>query len=374
MFKMPDREGAGNGRIEKLDPNLRTNRQTGQEGLRFYDVTQPPFQVFGLGRAQGDGFFRMPPKAAEKVSEGVGSLCFHTAGGRLRFCTDSGQIAVRAGLRDLCRFSHMPLTGTGGFALYEKKGAEWTYVHTYVPPYDMTEGYVALKEFPDRRLRSFTLYFPLYSGVSRLEIGLEADAALTEGEGYRYPLPVVFYGSSITQGGCVSRPGNDYPSIVARRCGCDLINLGFAGNAKGEGEMARYLAGLPMSVLVCDYDHNAPDSGYLERTLGPFLETIRARQPELPVLMLSRPNFDPASAECKKRREIVFGVYEKLASDGKNITRWIDGETLFAGADRDACTVDGTHPNDLGMMRMADAVSPVVEELLQMRIGVKEEN
>ena len=85
--------------------------------------------------------------------------------------------------------------------------------------------------------------------------------------------------------------------------------------------------------------------------------------------MLSRPNFDPASAECKKRREIVFQVYEKLASHGKNITRWIDGETLFAGADRDACTVDGTHPNDLGMMRMADAVSPVVEELLQMRIG-----
>ena len=51
---------------------------------------------------------------------------------------------------------------------------------------------------------------------------------------------MVFYGSSITQGGCAQRPGNSYPAIVSMDRMTDFVCLGFSGNAHGEAKMAEY--------------------------------------------------------------------------------------------------------------------------------------
>ena len=120
--------------------------------------------------------------------------------------------------------------------------------------------------FDKKTEREITINFPLYSSVADLYIGLDETAVLKKSLGYKHKKPIVFYGSSITQGGCASRPGNAYESIISRALQTDYINLGFSGNAKAEDEIAQYIKDLDMSVFIYDYDHNAPNLKHLEDT------------------------------------------------------------------------------------------------------------
>ena len=96
------------------------------------------------------------------------------------------------------------------------------------------------------------IHFPLYDNVDELWIGIEKNATLQEGGQYRSLAPVIYYGSSITQGGCASRPGNAYPAIISRQLNCDFRNLGFSGSSRGEQISAQYIAEQPMCVFVMD--------------------------------------------------------------------------------------------------------------------------
>ena len=213
-------------------------------------------------------------------------------------------------------------------------------------------------------MREFTLNFPLYNGVRSLRVGISPTAELTAPTPFAVGQAILFYGSSITQGGCASRPGNAYTHILARWFDANLINYGFSGSARAEQEMARLIARIPMSVMVYDYDHNAPNIEPLAKTHTPFFQTIRAARPELPVVMVSRPDFDRDLAESRARRKIIHTTYEQAKAAGDQHVYFVDGETLFGANDRDACTVDGCHPNDLGFMRMAEGVRPALGQAL----------
>ena len=352
--------------IAAIDPNLKVSQAENLQDIVFQNVQKAPFQVYGLYQPQSmEPFCRMPDSVAQTVSPGVADLNRNTSGGRVRFMTNSRRIVIRAAMPSICRLSHMPLTGTSGFDLYETIGGQTIYIHTFVPPVDMESGYLSEVIFPEGNMRSFTLYFPLYNAVDCLEIGVEKGAHVESGTPYRWDTPVVYYGSSITQGGCASRPGNAYPAVISRRYDCDFINLGFSGNAKGEPAMAEYLSTLNMSVFVCDYDHNAPSVEHLENTLKPLVAAVRKAQPQLPIVLVSRPNIHTDNPADIRRREIVRSVYQQYLDAGDKRMRFIDGESLFQEMYRDFCTVDGCHPNDLGMIRMADVIGPVVGELLE---------
>ena len=175
---------------------------------------------------------------------------------------------------------------------------------------------------------------------------------------------MLFYGSSITQGGCACRTSTCYTALVSRWLDVDHINLGFSGNALGEPFMARYIASLPLAALVLDYDHNAPDAAHLIQTHGPFFDIIRACQPQLPILMMSRPDFVATDPEMQARRNAVRATFDRARAAGDQKVWFLDGETLLEGRDRACCTVDGCHPNDLGFMRMALKVEPFLREML----------
>ena len=128
--------------------------------------------------------------------------------------------------------------------------------------------------------------------------------------------------------------------------------------------MARHIASLKLSAFVMDYDHNAPDIPHLERTHYPFYEIIRRANPDLPILMVSKPDFDNG-ADNSRRRDIVLESYLKGRAAGDKKLWFVDGESLFQGRDRDACTVDGCHPNDLGFYRMAEAIYPKLKKALE---------
>lgn len=238
--------------ISLIDKNFAVDNEIDKTGLAFYSAEDKPFVIYGVFR-EGDCFRRMPEAVAASVSQGVLRLHNKNAGGRVRFATNSSKIAIRAKLHNVGKMAHFALTGSAGFDLY----ADGKYVKSFVPPVTLNDGYESLLDLGEAKRREITINLPLYTGVNYLEIGLSEEAEIWEPAPYRPLNPIVYYGSSITQGGCASRPGRSYQSVIERRLNCDYINLGFSGNAKGEPEMADYIKNLPMSVFVFDYDHNA---------------------------------------------------------------------------------------------------------------------
>ena len=217
----------------------------------------------------------------------------------------------------------------------------------------------------DKVMEDITIHLPRNEELKNVLIELEDDARVEPPTPYTIEKPMVFYGSSITEGGCASRAANAYTALLSKWLDTDYINLGFSGSAKGEPELAAYIAGLDMSVFIYDYDHNATVLEHLEKTHEPFFQIIRQTQPELPVLFLTKPDFDLDRENACFRRKSIHRTYDNARASGDRNVYFIDGESFFGRKDREACTVDGCHPNDLGFIRMAEAIYPVLRKILK---------
>lgn len=344
--------------IAEIDTNFKVETKIEKEGIKFIDLNNPAIKLYGIFKENGK-YRRMPEKVAKAVSEGVYRLHADTAGGRVRFKTDSEYVAISVKMDNIGKMPHFAFTGSIGFDLY----ADNVYEKTFVPPVDITDGYESIVEFADKKIREVTINFPLYTEVCELYIGLDENSVIEPADEYEIQKPVVYYGSSITQGGCASRPGNSYQSIVSRKLNCDYINLGFSGNAKGEDEMAEYIKNLDMSAFVYDYDHNAPNLEHLEKTHNRMFNIIRKANPDLPIIFMTRPklylNYDEQA-----RFKLILSNYEEAVAKGDENVYFISGKDLMAGTDNDG-TVDNSHPNDLGFKAMADKVGSVLKDILK---------
>ncbi len=371
--------------IQKLDTHFWTETTLSKKDVKVYDVCRAPFRVHGLmiPNEEADYFHRMPLDAAKAVSEAVASLQGCTAGGRVRFRTNSSYLAIHAELDFVSKMRHMPLAGSAGFDLYAAIDGKEIYLQSFIPPqsidedkiFEMEYNLLTVKTYKSQsdkaeeresnvfdQMTEYTLNFPLYSYVKRLYILLDENAKVEAPKEYRYEKPVVFYGSSITQGACASRPGNCYPSILSRRLGFDYVNLGFSGNARGELAMAEYIADLPMQVFVLDYDYNAPSVEYLKDTYEPFFQAIRQKQLKLPIICVSR-LFGRTRSDLE-RRDFIKASVEKWRGNGDSNVYFVDGyrfrEAFHAG---DSMVVDGCHPGDLGFWCMAEVIGEALEKV-----------
>lgn len=347
--------------IADVDSNFAVASSVKQDGMVFYDVLSEPFSLHGIFLHDGK-FRRLPETVAAAANEGVHFLHGNTAGGRVRFCTDSPYVAIHARMPFIGKMPHFALTGSAGFDLYAKENSEQVYIGTFQPPFEITDGYESILWFPDRHLREITVNFPLYSDVERLCIGLADNAALQAPAPYTHAKPFVFYGSSITQGGCASRPGCSYQSILSRRFDLDYINLGFSGSARGEDVLFEYIAGLDMAAFIYDYDHNAPTTEHLAHTHERGFLRIRQAHPTVPIVLMTRPKVRLDEDETI-RLGIVRTTYEKAVARGDDHVYFLPGTTLMAMAGNEG-TVDGCHPTDLGFVSMAKALGTVLENIL----------
>ena len=347
--------------IAKIDKNFKVISEKGNFDLCFYDAEQKPFKIYGIKKENGR-FRRMPEEIARSVSEGVYMLHTNTAGGRVRFVTDSTCVAVRAEFADMHFLSHMPRTGVVGLDMYVREREKEKYCGTFVPPYDMQDGFESILHLEEKKERLVTINFPLYSSLSKLYIGVEKGADVKEAPDYKYETPVVYYGSSITQGGCASRPGMCYEHILTRKFDCNHINLGFSGSAKGEAAMRDWIKQLEMKVFVLDYDYNAENCEQLQATHERMFREVREVQPEVPIIIMSRPKHDLNDGE-KKRLEIIRSTYKRAVDSGDKNVYLLDNEALTADIG-DEGTVDNVHPTDSGFVSMARAIAPVLDKIL----------
>ena len=236
--------------ITKIDKNF-LGEEIVYDGMAFHHISEEPFQVHGVFRPNKDDCFkRMPTEIAEKINPSVSALHRHTSGGRIRFRTNSKQILLRSILPPFDNFDHMPKTGFACFDLYIDGEYKNSFRHSSKKTYGNT--YDSVITVGEQEMHDVLINFPLYNGVDDVFIALDDDAIIEAPKPYTHAKPFVVYGSSITQGGCASHPGNAFPNQLSRRFDIDFINLGFSGNAKGEPEIAEYIASLEMSAFVYD--------------------------------------------------------------------------------------------------------------------------
>ncbi len=356
--------------IGDIDPNLKVARVIDEPNVVWHSAADERFRIHGLYEPyiySGDKpiYRRMPREVSKQVSKGVDDLCAHTTGGRIRFVTDSEFVAIHCECDFYSGMRHMPALGAAGFDVYVADGGKQRYVASFIPPFTMSSepiAYESVVHFGYKKERDIIINFPLYNGVASLSIGLESGANARRSDGYGTALPVVFYGSSITQGGCASRPGNCYQGFISRALDTDYVNLGFSGNGKGEPEMARYIASLKMSAFVCDYDFNAPDVEHLKATHYALCKTVREANPELPIICVSKANSN--SDDAYKRREVIRETVSRMSAEGDSNIYFVDGSKFYLGFGADSCTVDTVHPNDLGFFRMAEGLIPIISQVL----------
>ncbi len=350
--------------ISTIDKNFMQGSVYESAELVWKSVLEEPFEIRGLAVKEGEKFWRLPEKLLPVCSDGVNVLARHTAGGRVRFIVkNTSRIALRCESLNSGMMSHMPLTGSAGVDVY----VNGEFRQAIRPANDQGgyfEGEVRIIPAIPKTAK-VEINLPLYNGIKRLFVGVDKTAELLAPKPYRVDEPVVFYGSSITQGGCASRPGNSYQGFLCRWLNADHINLGFSGNAKGEKEIAEYIASLKMSAFVYDYDHNAPNVDHLKATHERFFKTIREAQPLLPVVIVPKPDCDNDRSDTEKRLNVITATYRNALESGDKNVYFVDGRKLFGASDRDACTVDRSHPNDLGFYRMAKAIYPVLKQALK---------
>lgn len=343
-----------------VDKNMLLETKINRPRLKFYDIDSEPFRIYGIWR-DGDRYYRIPKDVAKAVSGNVFDMCGNTAGGRVRFVTNSKYVAISAVLDKLYTLSFMAFSGTLGLDVY----ADGEFAGSFRPPLEIENNtFEAVVDFADSRERVITIHTPLYCDLKNLYVGLDSDAILNIAPDYKYEKPIVYYGSSITNGACCSRPGFTYESMISRMLDTNHHNLGFGGSAKAEVAMAEYIAGLDMSIFVYDYDHNAPTVDYLKETHERMFKIIRAKNPTLPIVMISRPKYY-ASEDRDKRFEIIRQTYDNALARGDKNVYILRGSDFFDEVGGDY-TIDGTHPTDLGFYFMAKGIAPTLEKILKL--------
>lgn len=334
--------------------------------MKKYACTDAPIQTHGLIRELlPERFYRLPLAIIDAVPEKVANRAKSPVGGRIRLRTNSETVTVRIELETMMKDWAIALSGSAGGAVYVGMGTHPRYAGIICSrSYDEKTSTLTFAKKPE--MEDITIFLPRNEVVSAVEIELDVAATVEAPTPYAIEKPVVFYGSSITEGGCASRVTNAYTALLSKWLNADYINLGFSGAALGEPMMAEYIAGLPMSAFVYDYDHNSPSPEFLWKTHEPFFKIIRERNPELPILIMSKPDFDAHPEDSAARREAIRQTYLNAIAAGDKHVVFVDGETYFGEFDREECTVEGCHPNDVGFMRMAKAVYPALKELLNV--------
>ncbi len=325
----------------------------GLEGRGWEDVARP--------------FDRLPARAEQAVREVVWNLSRASTNMLFRFRTDAPTIAARWTLQsEQLALSHMTAVGRSGLDLYatDPTGA-WRWAGA-AKGFDSVRAEDVLLAGGDGELRTFMVYLPLYNPVDSLEIGLPPGATF-EPVKPRTDKPIGCYGTSVVNGASASRPGMTHPAILGRSLDRPIINLGFSGNAHMEAEVAELVAEIDASVFVIDALPNMSDQRVRDNAER-FIRIVHRARPSVPQVLVEDRTWADAWIVPERRKGIddkrraFRQVYRKLVDEGLTGLHYLEGETLL-GDDDEGC-VDGSHPTDLGFMRMATNLEPVLRRAL----------
>ena len=298
---------------------------------------------------------RLPFSYKNIVRDSLWELSKASAGMSIRFFSNSKSISVKWTLLNDFKMNHMAETGIKGVDLYFKNKDNWQYLNTGRPEGIKNES--SLIDNMSTEMREFKIFLPLYDGISNIEVGIDSKSII-EKPVRNGNKPIIFYGTSITQGGCASRPGMAHTNIISRKLNIDCINFGFSGNGRMEQSIAKLISDLDPLFYVIECMPNMINTENVTNKTIPLVNTIRDKNPETPIILVE--NFiSESSVLDKKGKEWIEKMnralkdeYEKMIENGYGNLFYVNSKNA-TGRDHEG-TVDGVHFTDLGFLRYAD--------------------
>jgi hypothetical protein len=313
---------------------------------------------------------RLPTSYKEKVRKAVWDLSKSSSGLSVRFRSNSTTIKVKWEVLNNTVMNHMAPTGIKGLDLYCKTNGHWQYVNTARPVAKQSEA--LLINNMATSMREYKLFLPLYDGVVNLEIGIDSLSVIEKPAANKQK-PIVFYGTSITQGGCASRPGMAHTNIISRKLDIDCINFGFSGNGRMEAPIAELIAETDALFYVIDCVPNM-SLEQVKANAIPLVEIIRSKRSQTPIVFVESTLYEKSFLDTKLKEEIIKKnaelkqQYQQLLTKGYRQIFYIESNQTL-GDDHEA-TVDGVHFTDLGFMRFADFLLKRFEQFKLIKAGI----
>ena len=360
--------------IEDVDKNM-VAKNVDSNQITYYNVKEnKKFVIEGLPfYNEHNQYFRLPLDQKDKVSEAVWWLSSHPSGGQIRFITNAKKISVKVKNKGDYTMCHMPCTGQQGVDLYYKRKGERKYSFFSCAKFSIpTEEFESIVfEADNKEEKQIIINLPLYEGLQEILIGLDSDAYIKKAKPHKRKGKVVIYGTSITQGGCASRPGMSFTNILSRWLDVEFVNLGFSGSGLGEVELALNINKISnKSMVILDYEANGGSTGDMKHNLEPFIDTIRKGDSNVPILLVSKVinTTTVFKKEYIEKRNFFYHfqkeMVEKKKASGDNNIYFVNGADLINHKHNYECFVDGLHPTDFGFYEMAKSLYKIIRKYL----------
>lgn len=332
--------------------------------------------IYGFPWIKEDKVYRRLPISSfaeiEEMNPKVNHLATNTAGGQLHFYTNSSKLIVHAKVTEKVHLANMAPIAQIGFDCYVGDSYDDLLFYN-ATKFDLDKDEYIFPLFENiSGYKLVVLNFPIYGGISNLELGFSIGSEIRPATEFSQTEKIAIYGTSITQGGCASRPGLAFVNRLSRLLKCEFLNFGFSGNGFGERKMAEIIASLSgIKMFILDYEANAGANGKLEATLEEFIKVLRKNHAKVPIVVVSRIKylFDELTLDSKKRRDNLrnfqLNIVKKYNSLGDNQVFFIDGSELL-GEDYHEFTIDSVHPNDLGFWKMSDYLYLEIKRILNL--------
>lgn len=334
------------------------------DSLKYVDAATLP--VIGKGFTDTQNRYERLPARLENITrKPVWDLSKNCSGLAIRFRTNSTVIGAKWEVTGDVFMNHFTMTGIKGLDLYCLENGNWQFVNS-ARPTGKSSAVVIIQNMAEQE-NEYMLYLPLYDGLSSLEIGIAQNAEIKAPKvnSPQTGNPIVFYGTSITQGGCATRAGMAYPNILSRMLNREIVNLGFSGNGKLDLEVAEAMATIDASCIVIDCLPNVTVD-LMNEKYERFLEILRAKKPETPIILIENilypfmyfdQNVYKSIQEKNETLKRIFDVRKKMGD--KKI--YYEKADKLIGNDNET-TVDGVHLTDLGFLRIAEQLYPVLRK------------
>lgn len=362
--------------IKKVDSNF-INAENEKDNLCYIDPRNIDLvKIYGLYWFNEDKrYHRLSKKLDEilpKLEGSVDVLAGNSTGGIIAFYSNTNVLKIKVKLSFKFHMGHMPYTGQAGFDLYiGSTYQDMKFYRTSNFDFNKTEyefTYFNHKDLSDKN-KLYVLNFPLYATVEEVLVGVNPNSDVIPcNDLFKNDSKIVFYGTSITQGGCASRPGMSYTQILSRMLGTECLNYGFSGNGKGHIEIAQALSEIKnVEMFVLDYEANATFDR-LKATLDKFVKCLRKEYPKTPIIIISKIQMylefhDDLYRKNEKKVRKYQKDYVKNSND-ENLY-YVDGSKVLGKTNISEKTVDGCHPTDYGFMSMAEYLYPIINKILK---------
>lgn len=316
-------------------------------------------------------FARLSSKLKDQVRPPVWGLGQNAAGLYVDFKTSADTITVKYRVKGALHMPHMPTTGVSGVDLYyqDKELGKWSWSWGRYQFKDTIE--YTFSNIGANKGGVYRLYLPLYNSLEWLEIGVTKDHSFEFVN--QKSEPIVVYGTSIAQGACASRPGLAWTNILGRNFDQQVINLGFSGNGRLEQPILDVINEENASVFILDCIPNLSitkdrSAEQLDDLVYAAVKFLRKNHKTLPIILTAHSSaFTPGMMNIATLDEynnstiVAKKTFERLREEGDQNIYWLDNKEI--GLDINS-TVDYAHPNDIGMMKIAEAYTQLIKSIL----------